>query len=147
MYKFFFFFLFISNTVFSQIASSKVEKDTIYVNPEYPGGQTEMFRFIGKNLKYPPNSRNNGVIGINYIGFVINSTGNIQDPVIKKQKLFRMKKKNLFSKVQLEEVESDVDMAEECMRIVKLMPKWKPGSIDGKFVRVAYTLPIKFSIE
>jgi protein TonB len=140
-------FLFISNTAFSQIAPNNVVKDTVYVNPEYPGGATQMFQFMGKNLRYPANSRNNGIMGILYVGFIVDSTGKIQDPIIKKQKLYKLKKKNVFSKAQLEEVESDAEMAEECLRIVKLFPNWKPGSINGKFVPVAYTLPIKFSLE
>ena len=110
-------------------------------------GVTEMFKFIGKNLKYPAKPRDNGIMGNVYVGFVVDSTGKVENPIIRAQKLYKMKKKNIFSKPEMEKVESDADLAAECLRLVKSMPEWKPGSINGKLVPVAYTLPLKFLIE
>ena len=128
--------------------SAQTEKKTfIEVQPEFPGGISEMFKFLGKNIRYPANSREKGIMGTLYVGFVIDSTGKIENPIIKAQKLYRVKKKNIFSKPQVETVESDADLAKECLRIISIMPVWKAGTQDGKPVRVAYTLPIKFSID
>ena len=147
MNKYLICFLFLSNTVFSQIEPKKVKNDTVYVNPEFPGGQNEMFKFIGKNLKYPSASRDKGIMGIIYIGFVVDSTGKIENQLVKAQRLYKLKRKNRFSNLEKEEIEGDADLAEECLKVVRAMPKWKPGSMNGKIVRVAYTLPMRFEIN
>ena len=149
MYKLFSFsfFLFLSNTAFSQVEKKAEIKNIIEINPEFPGGQNELFRFIGKNLRYPANSREKGNMGTIYVQYIIDSTGRVIKPVIKAQKLYKLKRKNIFSKIQTLQVDNDIDLAEECLRIVKLMPEWKPGTQDGKPVQVTYTLPIKFKIE
>ena len=120
MNKFFIVFLFLSNTVYSQTLAKKAINDTVYVNPEFPGGAAEMFKFIGKNLKYPAKPRDNGIMGTLYVGFVIDSIGKIENPIIKAQKLYRMKKKNIFSKPEMEIIETDIDLATECLRFLPI---------------------------
>ncbi|HAD14020.1 MAG TPA: hypothetical protein DCF33_16470 [Saprospirales bacterium] len=36
---------------------------------------------------------------------------------------------------------------EEALRLVKSMPKWKPGRHQGQAVRVTYTVPVKFRLK
>jgi TonB family protein len=95
--------------------------------PEFKGGQREMFQFLGNNTVYPKSSRESGVEGKVYVGFVINKSGEIVDVKIKRG----------VSKL----------LDKEALRVVKSMPNWKPGKQDGELVRVAYTLPIEFKLE
>ncbi len=98
--------------------------------PEFPGGQKELFSFIGKNVKYPPMARENGIEGTVYVGFVVMENGAIENVQIKR---------GLAG--------GGAGCDEEAIRVVKAMPKWNPGKQRGKPVRVAFTLPIRFKLE
>ncbi len=97
------------------------------IQPEFEGGQQQLFRFIGDNIGYPIFARKNSIKGTVYVGFVVSKKGDIIKIKIKKS------------------VHPILD--EEAMRVVKKMPKWKPGLVEGEPVNVAYTLPIKFKLE
>ena len=97
--------------------------DFAEVSPEFPGGEVEMIRFIQENFEYPEIAREMGEQGTVYVQFVVNQDGSIiEEKVIKG-------------------VSSSID--KEALRVVKRMPKWKPGEQAGKPVRVRYTMPIK----
>lgn len=98
--------------------------------PEYPGGQTELFKFLANNTHYPAMARENGIEGTVYVGFVVLEDGSISNVQVKRG---------------LPGGGAGCD--EEAVRVVKQMPKWKPGKQRGKTVRVAYTLPFKFKLE
>ncbi|OWY16322.1 energy transducer TonB [Sphingobacteriales bacterium UPWRP_1] len=98
--------------------------------PEYPGGQTELFKYLATNTHYPPMARENGIEGSVYVGFVVMEDGSISNVQIKRG---------------LPGGGAGCD--EEAVRVVKQMPKWKPGKQRGKNVRVAYTLPFKFKLD
>ncbi len=98
--------------------------------PEFPGGQAELFKFIGKNINYPPMARENGIDGTVYVGFVVMENGSIENVSIKRG---------------LSGGGAGCDA--EAIRVVKEMPKWNPGKQRGKPVRVAFTLPIRFKLE
>ena len=98
----------------------------VEVMPEYPGGTTAMFDFIQKNLKYPESAKDKGLEGRVFIGFVVEKDG------------------SLSSFQVLRGVSDDIDA--EAVRVLKMMPKWKPGMNNGKPVRVQYTMPFKFQL-
>ncbi|MEZ4887309.1 MAG: TonB family protein [Chitinophagales bacterium] len=98
--------------------------------PEFPGGQAELFNFIGSNVKYPPMARENGIEGTVYVGFVVMENGSIQNVQIKR---------GLAG--------GGAGCDAEAMRVVNEMPKWNPGKQRGKPVRVAFTLPIRFKLN
>lgn len=95
--------------------------------PEFPGGATAMMKFIADNLKYPASAQDSGIQGRVSVQFVINTDGS----------------------VTAVEVIRGIDTAldKEAIRIVKSMPKWKPGMQRGKAVRVKYTMPIVFRLK
>jgi len=95
--------------------------------PEFPGGEEELFKYLGKNIKYPSMARENGITGTVYVTFVVEGNGEISD--VKK----------------LRGIGGGCD--EEAMRVVKAMPSWKAGKQNGKSVRVQYNLPIKFTLR
>lgn len=93
--------------------------------PSFPGGNVQ--KWIAKNVKYPVLAMENGIQGKVYIQFVIERDGSITDVKV------------------LRGVDSSLD--KEAVRVVKSMPKWKPGKQRGKPVRVSYTLPINFQLS
>ena len=95
--------------------------------PEFPGGMAECLKFIGKNIKYPTIAQENGVQGRVIIQFVVNQDGSIVDPVVMRS--------------------VDPYLDKEALRVIKMMPKWKPGKQRGKPVRVKYTVPVTFKLE
>lgn len=95
--------------------------------PEFPGGMAECLKFLGKNIKYPTIAQENGVQGRVIVQFVVNSDGSIVDPVVVRS--------------------VDPYLDKEALRVIKTMPKWKPGKQRGKAVRVKYTVPVTFKLQ
>lgn len=95
--------------------------------PEFPGGMGECLKFLGKNIKYPTISQENGVQGRVIVQFVVNKDGSIVDPVVVRS--------------------VDPYLDKEALRVIKQMPKWKPGKQRGKAVRVKYTVPVTFKLQ
>lgn len=93
--------------------------------PEFPEGNVQ--RWISKHVKYPQLAQENGIQGKVFIQFVIEKDGSISDVKV------------------LRGVDSSLD--QEAVRVVKSMPKWKPGMQRKKPVRVSYTLPINFQLS
>ena len=83
-------------------------------------------KWLQKNIKYPSIAAENGVQGRVIVQFVVNKDGSIVDPVV------------------LRSVDPYLD--KEAIRVVKSMPKWKPGEQRGKPVRVKFTLPVMFKL-
>ena len=95
--------------------------------PEYPGGMEAMMKFVAENLKYPEQMQKEKVEGRVLLSFVVEKDGSVTN---------------------IEEVQSPHPvLTEEAIRVVKLMPKWKPGKQDGKNVRVQFNLPITFRLN
>lgn len=95
--------------------------------PEFPGGMAECLKFLGKNIKYPTISQENGVQGKVIVQFVVNKDGSIVDPVVVRS--------------------VDPYLDKEALRVIKMMPKWKPGKQRNKPVRVKYTVPVTFKLQ
>ncbi|OFX58047.1 MAG: hypothetical protein A2066_16070 [Bacteroidetes bacterium GWB2_41_8] len=95
--------------------------------PEFPGGQLVLRTHIAKNIKYPVYAQEHKIQGKVLVTFVITENGTISNPKIYKG------------------VHPSLDA--EAIRVVRSLPKWKPGSREGKPVRVSYTIPINFSIR
>ncbi len=95
--------------------------------PSFPGGEAEMMKFIGSNLRYPVVAQESGIQGRVVVRFVVTKEGNID---------------------QVEVVRGiDPSCDREAMRVVKSMPKWTPGRQNGKSVPVYFTLPILFRLK
>ncbi len=95
--------------------------------PEFPGGQQELFRYISENIQYPAIAKENGIQGKVFIQFVVGKDGSITNVTV------------------LRGVDPSLD--KEAVRVVKSMPKWKPGKQRGKPVYVRYQVPINFKLQ
>lgn len=113
------------------VEEEEPEEETIFqvveVMPEFPGGMAECLKFLGKNIKYPTIAQENGVQGRVIVQFVVNRDGSIVDPVVVRS--------------------VDPYLDKEALRVIKSMPKWKPGQQRGKAVRVKYTVPVTFKLQ
>jgi len=101
--------------------------DVVEQHPEFPGGQEAMYNFLAKNLTYPELALEQSIQGRVYVQFVICKDGSIKDIKV------------------LKGIETSLDS--EAIRVIKMMPKWKPGIQRGKPVNVRFNLPIKFKIN
>ncbi len=95
--------------------------------PEFPGGMKEMLKFLQENVKYPENAMKNNVQGRVIVQFVVEKDGTPTE--------FKV----------LRSVDPDLD--EEALRVMKAMPKWKPGMQKGQVVRVKFTVPVSFKLQ
>ena len=95
--------------------------------PGYPGGDAKMYEYLGKNIKYPQIARESSIQGRVFVNFVVEPDGSVTNVEV------------------LRGIGGGCD--EEAMRVVKSMPKWKPGKQRGKVVRVSYTLPVVFKLQ
>ena len=114
-----------------EVEEEEVEEEQIFQvveeMPEFPGGQAECMKWLGKNMKYPQISQENGVQGRVIVQFVVNSDGSIVDAQVVRG--------------------VDPYLDKEALRVIGLMPKWKPGKQRGKAVRVKFTLPVMFRLQ
>ncbi|UOR05137.1 energy transducer TonB [Hymenobacter aerilatus] len=90
--------------------------------PEFPGGFEALFQFIGQNIRY---SADTTITGKVFVSFVITETGQVANAHINKG----------LSPAFYDEV----------LRVIKSMPKWKPGENNGKPVSVPFTIPVGFA--
>ena len=95
--------------------------------PEFPGGMGEAMKFLAKNIKYPVAAQQAKIEGRVIVQFVVERDGSISD----------------IHTVRSVSPELDA----EAIRVVSLMPKWKPGKQRGKAVAVKYTMPIMFRLQ
>ena len=108
------------------------EEEVIFVvvesMPEFPGGQQALFKYLSENVKYPVIAQENGIQGRVICQFVVNKDGSIVD-------------------VEVVRSGGDPSLDKEAVRVIKSMPKWKPGKQRGKAVRVKYTVPVNFKLQ
>ncbi|PLX01470.1 MAG: hypothetical protein C0595_14540 [Marinilabiliales bacterium] len=110
-----------------EVATSDQVYKVVETMPEFPGGTSELYKYLGENIKYPESAKKEGIQGRVFISFVVNKDGSISD--VKK----------------LRGVSEELD--KEAMRVIKNMPKWKPGEQRGEKVKVEYALPINFKLN
>ena len=100
--------------------------DVVEIMPEFPGGTRAMLDFIEKNIRYPEVARKNGIQGRVIVGVVIDKDGSVTNLTV------------------LRSIDPYLD--KEALRVIKLMPKWKPGTQEGKALKVKYTIPVSFRL-
>jgi protein TonB len=122
--------LFAATFSFAQTDTPVVENKVFQLveqMPEYPGGEAALLQFVQKNVRYPDVERENDIQGRVVVGFIVNEDGSLSDVMIKKG------------------VSKGID--KEALRVVNMLPKFKPGKAQGKPVRVQFVLPIMFKLS
>ncbi len=95
--------------------------------PQFPGGIDAFYQFLGDNIRYPAESKKVASQGRVIISFVVEKDG------------------SLTNVRTVHGVDSSIDR--EAVRVIKLSPKWSPAIQNGKLVRVAYSVPIAFTLD
>lgn len=105
------------------------DKDTAVLRtveqiPEFPGGIVQFMKWLTRNLRYPPQAQQQKIQGKVVVSFIVNKDGSISAPTVVKS--------------------VDPMLDNEAMRVVKMMPRWKPGLEKGKPCRTMFAIPINF---
>ena len=95
--------------------------------PEFPGGDLGLMKYIQRNVRYPAIAKEYNITGKVYVSFIVDKSG-----IVTNVKIVRGVDKNLDA---------------EALRVVKSLPKYKPGKQRGKPVRVMFTIPINFTLN
>lgn len=106
------------------------EKVHTYVEimPSFPGGDAALAKFLKDNIRYPSVAAENGISGMVIVQFIVDHEGNIRG-------------------IKIASGRKGGGLEEEAGRVVKLMPKWKPGKQNGQAVTVQFNLPVNFRLE
>lgn len=95
--------------------------------PQFPGGREVLLKYLAANIKYPASAVKAKKQGRVIVTFIVQKDGSITHAKIAKS--------------------IDPELDAEALRVVKGMPKWTPGTQNGKPVNVKYTVPVKFSLQ
>lgn len=114
-----------------QEVAAESEEDKIFYaveqQAEFPGGLQAMMKFLQKNIKYPASAKRMGIEGRVFVKFIVDKEGGISNMEIVKG------------------INADLD--KEAMRVIKLMPPWKPGKQNGRAVKSQFVLPVYFKLD
>jgi len=95
--------------------------------PDFPGGMAKMYEYLQKTTKYPDMEFDAGIQGKVFIEFVVDKDGSVEDVKVRRG------------------VSPGLD--KEALRAVRSMPKWSPGKMNGKPVKVRFTIPVDFKLK
>lgn len=116
----------------SEEATQEVSEENVCMSaeemPEYPGGMPAMMAFIQENIQYPEEAKEAQIEGRVFCTFIIDKSGKVTEVKVAKS-----------SGTQC--------LDDEAVRVVSLMPDWKPGMNEGEPVSVIYTIPISFLLN
>lgn len=96
--------------------------------PEFPGGMAALNAYIVRNIKYPEAAREENREGKVFVKFVVDTAG-------------------FITQVSVSKTSGYEDLDREAFRVVRSMPPWTPGKMNGKPVKVVFNLPIRFKLS
>ena len=94
--------------------------------PTFPGGMEAFYKYLGENIKYPKAAADKKIEGKVFMQFVVEKDGSLKEIKVISG--------------------PGSGMNEEALRVLKSSPKWNPGLMKDKPVRVMYHLPIAFAL-
>ena len=94
--------------------------------PEFPGGMVEFMKWITKNLHYPAEAQRKRIQGQVKVGFIVGKDGTVSELKVVKH--------------------ADPLLENEALRVLRTMPKWKPGEDKGKPCLTYFCIPVNFSL-
>lgn len=100
----------------------------VEIMPSFPGGEGALFTYLSKSIRYPNIAVENGIEGTVTVQFVVDYEGNIKD-------------------VKVLSAAKGGGLEQEATRVIKAMPKWKPGRQNGRNVSVLYSIPVNFRLS
>lgn len=121
-------YIMMENEIGEQDSEEGEEEIFVFVEqmPEYPGGEDSLYAFLARNIKYPTEARDKGTTGVVIVKFVVEKDGSVSGIKV------------------LRDIGDGC--GQEAIRVLQLMPRWKPARQSGKPVRCEFTLPIMFKL-
>ncbi|MDR1814087.1 MAG: energy transducer TonB [Tannerella sp.] len=122
-----------TSTYVAPVVEEEEEEDENFVfvtvehMPEFPGGEAALLKWIAEHINYPTIAAENGIQGRVSCNFVVNTDGSVSDVQVTKA--------------------FDPNLDREAIRVLKMLPKFKPGQQRGKPVRVKYSVPVRFKLQ
>ncbi len=101
--------------------------DVVEQKPQFPGGEAALLKYVSEHIRYPAMAQENNIQGRVIVQFVVTKTGSVGEVKVVRGK--------------------DPDLDKEAVRVVKSLPKFVPGKMNGHAVNVWYTLPIQFKLQ
>ncbi len=95
--------------------------------PEFPGGDKGLIEYINKKIKYPSSAKKQNITGKVYVSFIVEKSGYVTNVKVVKG--------------------VDKKLDNEAVRVIRSLPKYKPGTKRGEKVRVLFTIPINFTLS
>jgi len=115
----------------STTAKILADQERIYTfvdqNPQFPGGDVALIKFFAKNMIYPESARQKGIQGQVLLRFIVDRDGTVTNVIVVRS--------------------LDPDLDNEAVRLVSILPKFKPGYDDGRAVKVYFNLPVTFKLS
>ena len=95
--------------------------------PQFPGGEAALLKYVAEHIRYPAVAQENNIQGKVVVQFVVTKTGAVGEVKVVRSK--------------------DPYLDKEAVRVVKSLPNFVPGKMNGHAVNVWYTLPITFRLQ
>jgi TonB family protein len=95
--------------------------------PEFPGGMEALMDYLKANIRYPQEAKERGKQGRVIVQFIVEEDGTLTEGKVMKP--------------------VDPQLDAEAIRIMRSMPKWKPGETRGKPTRMRFTFPVSFRLK
>lgn len=95
--------------------------------PQFPGGDAALLKWVSEHIRYPAMAQENNIQGRVVVQFVVTKTGKVGEVKVLRSK--------------------DPDLDKEAVRVVKSLPAFVPGKMNGHAVNVWYTLPVTFKLQ
>lgn len=116
----------VDNSNPNAIAEAPIQFTVVQKIPEFPGGWSAFMQWLTKNLKYPVDAKKNKVQGMVVVSFIVNKDGSVADLKVS--------------------TSVDPSLDKEALRVMKMMPKWKPGIDRNKVCRTMIAVPVVFQL-
>jgi TonB family protein len=131
------FIIFVLTLVFTeskaQLMDYEPDSNSIYTMvekaPEFPGGLSALYEFIGSKISYPIEAENAGASGVVFLQFIVTETGAVDTNSI----------------AILQSVHPALDF--EAIRVVRMFPNFEPGTQHQKPVSVYFKMPFNFKLN
>lgn len=113
--------------------------------PEFNGGLAAFFKYLNANVTTPPEALKERIEGRVTVSFVVNVDSTVSNVTISRTALIKRTNDDKTVEADAEKDKMAIDVLKtEAIRVIKAMPKWKPGKQEGKIVRSLFSMPVSF---
>lgn len=130
------------------VAAQSVDTPTVkyeYVE-QMPEPRYNLYKFLGDSIRYPPVARDSGIEAKVYAKFVVREDGHLENfRIVRRVRLYYDSTTKIYTSIDVDVL--GYGFEEEVLRVLHLLPKWRPGKQNGKPVSVYYTLPLQFKLQ